>query len=60
LALYVGGKQPNKEHIYIAILGQVFDVSKAPQFYSGLQMQLQLMYDDVLDVFGSRHCCMCR
>ncbi|KAF6262822.1 hypothetical protein COO60DRAFT_1699115 [Scenedesmus sp. NREL 46B-D3] len=34
LALYVGGKPPNKEQIYIAILGQVFDVSRAPQFYS--------------------------
>ncbi|WIA40808.1 hypothetical protein OEZ86_004486 [Tetradesmus obliquus] len=34
LAQYTGGPPPAKQRIYIAILGQVFDVSKAPQFYS--------------------------
>uniref|UniRef100_A0A383V6X5 Cytochrome b5 heme-binding domain-containing protein n=1 Tax=Tetradesmus obliquus TaxID=3088 RepID=A0A383V6X5_TETOB len=34
LALYTGDPPPAKQQIYIAILGQVFDVSKAPQFYS--------------------------
>jgi hypothetical protein len=41
LALYVGGKPPQKQQIYIAILGQVFDVSTAPQFYSEWQRQQQ-------------------
>jgi hypothetical protein len=54
LALYVGGKPPNKEQIYIAILGQVFDVSKAPQFYSEWQGPNYLMY---FRMRSSCHCC---
>jgi hypothetical protein len=46
----MGGKPPQKEQIYIAILGQVFDVSKAPQFYSEWQQQRQQAYANLMQI----------